>query len=70
MNGFSDAGSILAASTIDLHVIGEFIGIPHLAKICWLSGAFVCYGQDSHKIKKFERNGEFERALAEDGVGI
>ena len=50
--------------------IGEFIRIPHLAKIYWLSGGSVCYGKDSHKIKKFERNGEFERALAEDGVGI
>ena len=51
MNGFSDAGSIPAASTSHFHVIGEFIELPHLGKLYCLSGGSVCYGQDNHKIK-------------------
>ncbi len=70
MNGFSDRGSTPLASTTHFHVIGEIIRIPHLVKLCWLSGGSVCYGQDSLNFKKFERNGEFEKALGEDRDGI
>ena len=70
MNGFSDASSTLAASTTHFHVIGEFIRIPHLGKLYCSSGGSVCFGQDIHKITKFERNGEFEGAFGKDGVGI
>ena len=70
MDGFSERGSTPLASTNHFHVIGEFIELPHLGKLYCSSGGSVCFGQDIHKITKFERNGEFERALDKDGVSI